>query len=73
MWEGVLLCQFHDCLPGSSIEMCYDDSDELYEKVFKTGDKLIKDAMDALGFTDEGTPVKLNTLPWSRNEATKFF
>lgn len=29
MWEGILLCQFHDCLPGSSIEMCYDDSDEV--------------------------------------------
>jgi len=29
MWEGVLLCQFHDCLPGSSIEMCYDDSDKV--------------------------------------------
>lgn len=29
MWEGVLLCQFHDCLPGTSIEMCYDDSDEV--------------------------------------------
>jgi alpha-mannosidase len=29
MWEAILLCQFHDCLPGSSIEMCYDDSDEV--------------------------------------------
>jgi alpha-mannosidase len=29
MWEDVLLCQFHDCLPGSAIEMCYDDSDEV--------------------------------------------
>lgn len=29
MWENVLLCQFHDCLPGSCIEMCYDDSDEV--------------------------------------------
>lgn len=29
MWESVLLCQFHDCLPGSSIEMCYDDSDKV--------------------------------------------
>jgi len=28
MWEATLLCQFHDCLPGSSIEMCYDDSNE---------------------------------------------
>jgi alpha-mannosidase len=31
MWEGVLLCQFHDCLPGTSIKMCYDDSDEVSE------------------------------------------
>jgi alpha-mannosidase len=30
MWEGVLLCQFHDCLPGSAIKMCYDDSDEVF-------------------------------------------
>ena len=29
MWENVLLCQFHDCLPGSAIEMCYDDSDKV--------------------------------------------
>lgn len=29
MWEAVLLCQFHDCLPGSAIKMCYDDSDEV--------------------------------------------
>jgi alpha-mannosidase len=29
MWENVLLCQFHDCLPGSSIEMCYRDSDNV--------------------------------------------
>lgn len=29
MWEMVLLCQFHDCLPGTAIKMCYDDSDEV--------------------------------------------
>lgn len=29
MWENVLLCQFHDCLPGSCIGMCYDDSDKV--------------------------------------------
>jgi alpha-mannosidase len=33
MWQGVLLCQFHDCLPGSSIEVCYDDSDEVCSNV----------------------------------------
>jgi alpha-mannosidase len=69
MWENVLLCQFHDCLPGSCIEMCYDDSDELYEKVFKTGDKLLQDAMETLGF-DNGAkgslPKAVNTLGWER-------
>ncbi|KAL1635531.1 Glycoside hydrolase, 38 vacuolar alpha mannosidase [Neofusicoccum ribis] len=73
MWEATLLCQFHDCLPGSSIEMCYDDSDELYEKVFQTGEKLLSDALAALGFDDSsaGQVVALNTLPWSRSEIAK--
>ncbi|KAM0712350.1 hypothetical protein Q7P37_011445 [Cladosporium fusiforme] len=73
MWEDVLLCQFHDCLPGSCIEMCYDDSDELYEKVFKTGDSLLNNALEALGFKSasiEGNVphMRLSTLGWSRNE-----
>lgn len=71
MWENVLLCQFHDCLPGSAIEMCYDDSDELYDKVFKTGEKLLTDAMEALGYDDkakDGYPVAINTLGWPRTD-----
>ncbi|CAL5866146.1 uncharacterized protein PFLUO_LOCUS353 [Penicillium psychrofluorescens] len=74
MWEGVLLCQFHDCLPGSSIEMCYDDSNELYAKVFKTGAKLRRDALEALGITGHAASenlVAINTLPWSRSEIVK--
>ncbi|KAF2754139.1 alpha-mannosidase [Pseudovirgaria hyperparasitica] len=74
MWEAVLLCQFHDCLPGSCIEMCYDDSDELYEKVFTTGEKCLKEALGALGFEGKRSQrskiVALNTLPWKRTELT---
>ncbi|KAG9536698.1 putative alpha-mannosidase I, partial [Aureobasidium melanogenum] len=74
MWENVLLCQFHDCLPGSCIEMCYDDSDELYAKVFKTGKKLLTEALHALGFDDklchDNELVALNTLGWNRNEVS---
>ncbi|KAK4896721.1 Glycoside hydrolase, 38 vacuolar alpha mannosidase [Elasticomyces elasticus] len=80
MWEAVLLCQFHDCLPGSAIEMCYRDSDELYAKVFKTGAKLMDDVVGALGFDDEkakmidqgngeGEDVLLQTLGWTRQLA----
>ncbi|KAJ5712725.1 hypothetical protein N7493_009193 [Penicillium malachiteum] len=74
MWEGTLLCQFHDCLPGSSIEMCYDDSDELYAGIFKTGAKLRQDALVALGISHNAGKkdlVILNTLPWARSEVVK--
>ncbi|CAK7271026.1 Glycoside hydrolase, 38 vacuolar alpha mannosidase [Sporothrix epigloea] len=76
MWEALLLCQFHDCLPGSSIEMCYDDSDELYAKLFDTADRLLEDVHDALGLKRVlqstslagRTPAVVNTLPWPRTE-----
>jgi len=77
MWESVLLCQFHDCLPGSSIEMCYDDSDKIYAQVFATGEKLLSEALAELGFED-GSSLNansrlctLNTLPWKRTEIVK--
>ncbi|KAL5116289.1 Glycoside hydrolase, 38 vacuolar alpha mannosidase [Pleosporales sp. CAS-2024a] len=77
MWEKVLLCQFHDCLPGSSIEMCYDDSDKIYASVFGTGERLLSDALKELGFDDaksltaDSKLVAINTLPWQRSEIVK--
>jgi alpha-mannosidase len=74
MWEGVLLCQFHDCLPGSSIEMCYDDSDKLYAQIFETGERAREQALEALGFSGKSTGkslVAINTLPWSRSEIVR--
>lgn len=73
MWESTLLCQFHDCLPGSSIEMCYDDSDKEYAKVFETGQKIIKDVQKVFGFSvlDKNSGeelVAINTMPWPRKE-----
>ncbi|KAH3116888.1 hypothetical protein KXX00_008278 [Aspergillus fumigatus] len=74
MWEGVLLCQFHDCLPGSSIEMCYDDSDKLYAQIFETGERARQQALEALGFPENSAGkslVAINTLPWFRSEIVK--
>jgi alpha-mannosidase len=74
MWEGVLLCQFHDCLPGSSIEMCYDDSDKLYAEIFETGQKVRRQALEALGFDHKKSGnglVAINTMPWHRSEVVK--
>ena len=75
MWENVLLCQFHDCLPGSSIEMCYDDSDALYAHNAKVGKKLIERALTVLGLSHHVKPnaelVAVNTAPWRRQELVK--
>lgn len=75
MWEAMLLCQFHDCLPGSALEMCYRDSDKLYAEVFETGGKVIEDALDVLGYSRHDVPnnrlTALNTLPWPRSEIVK--
>ncbi|KAF4176556.1 hypothetical protein CNMCM8927_000730 [Aspergillus lentulus] len=72
IWEGILLCQFHDCLPGSCIRMCYDDSDKLYADAFASGERLLRGALSALGFVHEASPdqgrIALNTLPWPRKE-----
>ncbi|AEO53968.1 glycoside hydrolase family 38 protein [Thermothelomyces thermophilus ATCC 42464] len=73
MWELVLLCQFHDCLPGSSIEMAYRESDEMYAQVFKTAESALKDISKVLGFSQVQTTtvadgLALNTLPWHRKE-----
>ncbi|KAK1496397.1 glycosyl hydrolase family 38 domain-containing protein [Colletotrichum cuscutae] len=54
MWEGVLLCQFHDCLPGTAIGMCYDDSDKI-DDISETP-------------TESERLVALNTLGWPRKE-----
>ncbi|KAL8694065.1 MAG: hypothetical protein Q9218_001243 [Villophora microphyllina] len=75
IWEDVLLCQFHDCLPGSCIEMVYRDTDELYARVAKSGVTLLKGALSSLGL-DDATSGKsefrtINTLPWLRAEITK--
>ena len=32
-WEKILLCQFHDVIPGSSIKEVYDDSDLIYADI----------------------------------------
>ncbi len=39
-WKTLLLNQFHDILPGSSIEGVYKDSDKQYQELFETQEKL---------------------------------
>ncbi|MBP5274482.1 MAG: alpha-mannosidase, partial [Abditibacteriota bacterium] len=44
MWETVLLNQFHDIIPGSSITEVYRESSAQYEEVLKGAGKIIRKA-----------------------------
>ncbi|KAJ1551365.1 Alpha-mannosidase 2C1, partial [Cladochytrium tenue] len=48
LWKLVLLNQFHDVLPGSSIEMVYVDAIKFYKDVEASGARLEKAAIDHL-------------------------
>ncbi|KAK6337991.1 Glycoside hydrolase, 38 vacuolar alpha mannosidase [Orbilia brochopaga] len=75
LWENMCLSHFHDCLPGSSIEMVYQDADRMFDAFFKKGNQLIKDALEALGVKSVGgaglQPLSINTHGWKRSEVAK--
>lgn len=43
-WKKILLNQFHDVLPGSSIKSVYEDSDRHYAEVMKKGGAILDSA-----------------------------
>ena len=47
-WKLILLNQFHDILPGSSIKEVYEDSKEQYESVLADGTEMTANAEAAL-------------------------
>lgn len=66
LWDVVMLNQFHDILPGSSIGAVYDDSDHEYADFFKRAEKLTAQLLDVLREA-EGISV-LNSLSRPRSE-----
>ena len=47
-WKTILLNQFHDIIPGSSIKQVYDDSDVQYAKVRKDGTEIVDGVMNKI-------------------------
>lgn len=73
-WEGILLNQFHDILPGSSIKQVYEDSREQYLEIMKNGNTLCMQAIR--GITSqinlaEDSIVAFNPLGWIRNDVVE--
>ncbi len=71
-WTTILFNQFHDILPGSSINPVYLDSARDYEKVFAQGDSMLNGALDTIAAdvktAGDGLPLILfNPLSWQRD------
>ena len=81
-WKLVLLNQFHDIIPGSSVREVYDDSARDYADVRKTGEEIVERGLRAFGsrLATEGMsrPVALfqnatlttqGAIPWAEEAA----
>jgi len=70
-WEVILLNQFHDILPGSSIKEVYDVTKVEYEKILSNGDKLLNDSLDKianLATTRKRDCIVFNQLSFERQD-----
>ena len=79
-WKLLLLNQFHDILPGSSIKEVYEDSEIQYEKIIESDLGIIKKSHESIlkasGFeSDKENPTALavwNSLSFKRTGIVEF-
>lgn len=64
-WKLVLLNQFHDILPGSSIDLVYEDSARDYAGVHQVGEQIVNGALDAFAAAIDTTKLKNPLLVWN--------
>ncbi|HPD15232.1 MAG TPA: glycoside hydrolase family 38 C-terminal domain-containing protein [Planctomycetota bacterium] len=71
-WKGVLLNQFHDIIPGSSIHRVYEEAEALHAQVLATATSVAASAAKALAAAPHSalrTPHSIavfNSLSWDR-------
>lgn len=73
LWKEVLLYQFHDILPGSSIKRVYDECSARYELILAELSALQRAAYASVAarIAPAGTSVLFNSLSWPRAEWLK--
>ena len=70
MWKVLLLNQFHDILPGSSIQEVYEVTKKEYEEVEKNGSAMLEERMQVLAGEGENVTV-FNTLGFDRSDVVR--
>jgi alpha-mannosidase len=65
MWRKLLLNQFHDILPGSSVNLVYKESKKDYEELNRQADELLEQASSLLLEKKNGCICFVNTLSYT--------
>ncbi|MCL4508486.1 MAG: glycosyl hydrolase-related protein [Chloroflexi bacterium] len=65
-WRNLLLNQFHDIIPGSSIHRVYEEAEELYDRIQDAAESVTAAGLSALVDSGEGLTV-FNSLSWPRS------
>ncbi|APX33607.1 alpha-mannosidase [Brachybacterium sp. P6-10-X1] len=60
LWDKLLLLQFHDILPGSSIAWVHREAEQSYEYITERGEALVAAALEALG-DEDGSVQRVNS------------
>ncbi|MBL1092100.1 MULTISPECIES: alpha-mannosidase [Streptomyces] len=69
IWKTVLLHQFHDILPGSSIAWVHREARDTYAAVEAELTGIVEEALAALGRAADGAPPTVfNASPYDRDE-----
>ena len=77
VWEDLLLCHFHDIIPGSSVaEVYYDEIRPMQNAIADKTDAMITDVTGKIAAAVDTTAyskplVLFNTLSWDRNDPVK--
>ena len=74
-WETILLNQFHDILPGSSIKEVYDVTKEEYKDLIEKGNNFVNLALDNITSEinlKERSVVVFNSLGFERDDIAIF-
>ncbi len=76
IWKEVLLYQFHDILPGSSIKRVYDESLDRYQVLMNKTQEMIQKSLEAVADNIDTCGIDnphmvFNSLSWERKEWIK--
>ncbi|MCB8932034.1 MAG: glycosyl hydrolase-related protein [Fimbriimonadaceae bacterium] len=81
-WKLVLLNQFHDIIPGSSVREVYEESDRDYAKIMEIGERVVRESLEQIGakfdtqrhekplaLFQNATTTTEGSVPWPKGDA----